>query len=362
MVGKRIIVSVSNDFSIDQRVHRICNSLQSCGHNVILIGRKLDNNSLAEVRNYETRRFKLLFNHGMLFYICLNIRFFFFLLFTRADVFLANDLDTLLANTMAAFFKRKKLVYDSHELFTEVPELKDTKLKKKIWLAVEKVCIRKADVAYTVCQSIADYYNNLYGIKMTVIRNLPVSRPFIDNFEERENILLYQGALNKDRGIELMINAMTDIEGYKLIIAGKGNLAEMLKQQVLDLNLSDKVEFAGVLDFESLYKLSIRAKLGFSLENGSSLNYKFALPNKIFDYIQAGVPVLCSNLPEMKRIIDDYLVGETINIQDKEQLAAKIKNLINDNAKLFTLHKNCQKASILLNWEQEEQKLIKLFD
>jgi len=355
---KRIIVSVSNDLSNDQRVHRVCSSLQSAGNDVVLLGRKLKKSPDISPRTYKTKRFRLLFNKGMLFYACLNLRLFCILLFSKADIFLSNDLDTLLANTLAAKIKRKKLVYDSHELFTEVPELEGKNLKKKLWLAVEKFCIRKADMAYTVCKSIADYYNNLYGIKMQVLRNLPVNRPFPDDFNTRENIILYQGALNKERGIDLMIEAMSLIEGWKLIIAGKGDLENELKELCRQLKLKDKVVFTGNLDFDSLHRLTKTAKLGLSLEQGNSLNYKFALPNKIFDYIQAGVPVLCSGLPEMKRIIDEFGVGETITGCNKESLSDRIISITSNPDLIYSYHKNCNSASKILNWKNEKEILL----
>jgi glycosyltransferase involved in cell wall biosynthesis len=298
----------------------------------------------------------------MLFYATLNLRLFIFLLFSKSDIFLSNDLDTLLANTLAAKIRGKKLVYDSHELFTEVPELEDKKTKKNIWKYIEKKCIRKANISYTVCQSIAYYYNSIYGIKMRVVRNLPLRKQIVDDFENRENIIIYQGALNKDRGIELMIEAMTEIENYKLIIAGTGDLQDELKLLSENKNLIEKVIFTGHLDFESLHRLTSKAKLGFSLEQGSSLNYKFALPNKLFDYIQAGVPVLCSDFPEMKRIIDEYGVGETISINNSQSLAKHINQLINDCQKLENYHNNCKKAAEVLTWENEVFILEELFN
>jgi glycosyltransferase involved in cell wall biosynthesis len=361
MAYKKIIVSVSNDLCIDQRVHRICNTLKDAGYDILLIGRKLKNSPEIPERNYKFKRVKLLFNNGLLFYLCLNCRLFLLLMFSKADIFLSNDLDTLLANTFAARLKRKKLVYDSHELFTEVPELADKKFKKKIWLFVEKICIKKANRSYTVCEPIADYYNDLYNINMKVIRNLPTKKQVSSDFAQRENVLIYQGAMNKERGIEMMIEAIAGIENCRFYIAGKGNLEDSLKKMTKELNITDKVYFTGVLDFEPLHQLTQTAKIGFSLEQGNSLNYKYALPNKIFDYIQAGVPVICSKLPEMKKIIDGYSTGVAVNIKDADELRELIIALLNDKAKLEIFHNNCIKAAEVLNWENEKDKLLEVF-
>lgn len=358
---KKIIVSVSNDISSDQRLNRICSTLQNNGYNVLLIGRKLKNSKNLEQKSYQTKRFKLLFNSGILFYFCLNFRFFLFLLFSKFDCLLSNDLDTLLCNSLISKIKRKKLYYDSHELFTEVPELENKKWKKKIWSIIEKLCIKSAYKSYTVCLPIANFYNQKYGINMKVIRNLPIKKEFLIPYSNRENILIYQGALNLERGIEIMIEAMCFLTDFKLIIAGKGDLENELKQQVLNLNLTTRVIFTGNLHFDELHRYTTSAKLGFSIEQGKSLNYKYALPNKIFDYIQAETPVICADLPEMRKIVENYNVGKVFSGNNPKDLADLILNLCLNQNKLFEYSHNCRKAKTILNWEIEEKKLIEIY-
>lgn len=360
MPNNKIIVSVSNDLSNDQRIHRVCTSLQKFGYDVTLTGRKLRNSPEIN-RNYQTKRFRLLFNKGILFYACLNTRLFWYYIFKKCDILLSNDLDTLAGIGFANIFKGKTLIYDSHELFTEVPELQNQNFKKSIWLKIEKIFIKKAKKSYTVCQSIADYYNKKYGIEMHVIRNLPVFHKFADDYSERENILIYQGALNKERGIEIMIEAMQYIPDYKLIIAGKGDLEKELKDQVKSLNLNESVAFTGNLEFDKLQKLTKTAKIGFSLEQGTSLNYQYALPNKIFDYIQCGVPVVCSDLPEMSKIIRDYKVGQAVDCKSGKELAKIFNKIISDSDKLSDYHHNCKIAAKTLCWENEENTLKNIF-
>ena len=128
---KKIIISVTNDLIADNRVHKVATSLCKNNYNILLIGRKLKKSSKIKERNYKCKRIKLIFNKGALFYAEYNFRLFWLLLFTKADILLANDLDTLLANFLCAKIKRKKLVYDSHEYFTEVPELINRKFTKK---------------------------------------------------------------------------------------------------------------------------------------------------------------------------------------------------------------------------------------
>lgn len=358
---KKIIVSVSNDLTNDQRVHRICNSLQNNGYNVLLIGRRLNSSSRIDQRVYKTLRFKLLFNKGILFYACLNIRFFLFLLFQKTDILLSNDLDTLLCNTLISKIKKTKLIYDSHELFTEVPELQNSKLKKKIWLKIEQYCITKTNKSYTVSSPIANFYCNKYNIDMKLVRNLPVKKEISIEYKNRDNILIYQGTLNTERGIEILIESLLFLPEFSLIIAGKGYLKDELKKLVNKYNLESRVLFTGNLDFDSLNKITNKAKIGFSIEQGTSLNYHYALPNKIFDYIQAGVPVICSNFPEMKNIIDSYNVGEIFYSNKAEDLAKQITNLVNNTKLLNEYQLNCLKSKDFLNWENEEKILLDIF-
>lgn len=362
MYPKRVILTVSNDLSNDQRVHRICDTLANNNYNVHLIGRKKKNSPPLIERNYSTGRIKLLFNKGFLFYFCLNFRLFFKLLFSKFDILVANDLDTLPANSLVKIIRRKKLIFDAHELFYEVPELNGKSFVKWFWRTIEKVFIRSADAYITVSPSIAENYYKKYKIHFEVIRNLPLKIAKLKEYHQRENLLIYQGALNKDRGIETLVEAMQYIDCWKLIIAGSGDVESELKCLAEKLNVIPKVQFTGHLDFESLRTLNQNCKLGFSLEKDTCLNYRWALPNKIFDYINSGIPVLCSNLPEMKKLIEQYNCGETVEagIAAKE-LSEKIASLISNSEKLPIYHKACLIAREELNWENESKNLLKIY-
>ena len=126
---KKVILSVTNDLSFDQRVDKMCNTLYNLGFEVKLIGRFLPESKPLE-RVYQTKRIKLFFTKGALFYAFFNFRLFFVLIFSKVDIYHSNDLDTLLANYLAAKIRRKELVYDSHEYFLGVPEIQDRAAKK----------------------------------------------------------------------------------------------------------------------------------------------------------------------------------------------------------------------------------------
>jgi len=362
---KRIIVSVTNDLVADNRVHKVCTTLTKMGFSVLLVGRKLSESLSVQNRKYDTKRFRLLFRKGPVFYAEFNLRLFLFLLFRKANVFLSNDLDTLPANFYASRIKQIPLVYDSHEYFTEVPELIRRPRIQKIWKSLEKRMVPKIKYAYTVCDSIAKIYTEKYGTPFKVVRNVPFERTFSAAITKKEydskKIILYQGAVNIGRGLEQAIRSMKFIENARLIIAGDGDIKSQLEELVNEENLSEKVEFTGKLPLEELAKLTPTADLGVSIEEDLGLNYRFALPNKLFDYIQAQVPVLVTNLPEMAAIVGHYQIGDICESLEPEKLAESMKDALFNKQKRKFWKQNLKNTAEQLTWENEEKVLIEIY-
>jgi glycosyltransferase involved in cell wall biosynthesis len=336
------------------------------GFNPYLIGRLLPESHSLD-RDYGTHRMKLIFRKGPIFYFEYNFRLFFHLLRSKVDVFVANDLDSLPANYLASRIKRKPLVYDSHEYFTEVPELIGRPVVRAIWSWLEKILVPRVNVAYTVCDSIAEVYRDHYHVDFKVVRNLPVCSqteiPLEETILRPESVkvILYQGALNLGRGIESAIRTMQFIDGAILWLAGDGDLTTQLKLMVAELKLDMKVKFLGRLPLHQLHEVTKLADLGISLEEDLGLNYRFALPNKLFDYIQAGVPVLVSNLPEMRRIVEHYQIGVIAETHQRKELAEIIKSALFDEEKINFWKQNLPKAAKELCWENEEEVLKKVY-
>jgi len=364
MTKQRIIVSVTNDLATDQRVDKICNTLLELNFEVILIGRVLPD-SIRIKRIYQTKRFKLWFNKGPLFYANYNIRLFFFLLFSKVDVLWSNDLDTLLANYYVSKWKKKKLIFDSHEYFTEVPELVNRPKVKKIWKRIERNILPKLKHVLTVSPSIAELYKKEYNINVKLLRNVPNIQKTIVEVEnikiKGKKILIYQGAINVNRGIEYMIEAMEYINDAILYVFGKGDISYKIELLVAKLDLKDKVKLMGEVPLEKLHGYTLQAELGLSLEEDKGLNYRFSLPNKLFNYIQAELPVLIANLPEMKNLVTQYQLGEIIELYEAKHIAGKINQMINDEVKMSFWKENAKKAALELNWEKEKHVIADFF-
>lgn len=357
---KRIIVSVTNDLSTDQRIDKVCNTLQKDGFKILLIGRKLKDSTFLD-RNYATKRIRLIFNKGFLFYAEFNLRLFFILLFSKKDILLSNDLDTLLPNFLISNIQQKKLVYDSHELFPEIPELVHRPFVKKCWSLLEAWILPTLKNTYTVCESIAAFYNNKYHTQFKTILNLPNRKKLeLGSFPfqfQGKKIILYQGAINIGRGLELIIDTMQYLENCLLVIIGDGDIYTDLKLKVSNNNLNHKIYFLGKIAPLKLHQLTPLANLGISLEEDLGLNYRFALPNKIFDYIAAEVPIIVSDLPEMKQIAMNYNIGEIVENSDPKKLAKQIEELLKKD-----FSKELKKAKQELVWECQEKKLLAIFN
>lgn len=353
---KRVIVSVSNDLVTDQRVFKTCLTLQEQGYEILLVGRNKKSREKI-TRDYKTKRMNLLFHKGFLFYAEFNFRLFFLLLFSKKDILFSNDLDTLIPNYLVSKLTRTKLIFDSHELFSEVPEIQNKTFVKSVWLRIEKWIIPKLKNVITVSNSIQKHYKRLYNVEATVIRNVPISKkvePKKLPFSTKEKkIILYQGSVNLGRGLELMINTMKLLDNYILVIIGDGDIMDRLEQEVLLTNMENRVKFTGKVHPKELKSLTLNADIGFSLEEDLGLNYRYALPNKLFDYIQAEVPVIVSDLPDMKDLVKHYEIGEVLENRTPEDLA----NLVD-----FVIHKDfskqLSKAKEELNWQKEKEKLI----
>ena len=362
---KKVSLSVINDLVTDNRVHKVAVSLQKMGFEPVLIGRLLPESHDVN-RDYLTHRMKLLFLKGGMFYIEYNLRLFFYLLKIKVDVFVSNDLDTLPANYLASRIKRKPLIYDSHEYFTEVPELIGRPFIRSIWNWLEKLLVPRVDAAYTVCDSIAEVYRDLYKVDFKVVRNLPVCSQLekTQHWQKAEGVpkvILYQGALNLGRGIESAIRSMQFLDGAELWLAGDGDITNQLKELVAELNLETKVKFLGRLPLLQLHKVTCQADLGISLEEDLGLNYRFALPNKLFDYIQSGVPVLVSNLPEMRHIVEHYQIGAIAETHQRKDLAQLMKTALFDQEKRLVWQQNLPRAAAELCWENEEEILRQVY-
>lgn len=361
----QIIVIVSNDLCTDQRVQKVCSSLQKLGHSVTLTGRLLPN-SLPLDLSYKSQRFKLFFNRGPLFYINLNLRLLWHLLFVPCDAIHANDLDTLLPAWIAAGLRRKMLVYDTHEYFTGVPELQKRPLVKKIWELIESLIFPRLKRIITVNDSIANLYRKRYNVSdIKVMRNIPnahvkiISTPSFSTLfpPGKFRIILQGNGINVDRGAEEAVEMMKFLDNAILVIAGNGDVIDQLKVTVEAHQLQDKVIFIPRMPYNELLGLTKLCDLGLTLDKDTNINYRFSLPNKLFDYLRAGIPVLASDLPEVRKIVESYQTGWIVEKVEPKCMADHVSKIMQSPELYQSIKLGLSEASSKLNWEHESKVL-----
>lgn len=369
MKKKRAIISVINDLVTDQRIDRTASVLADLGFEVLMVGRQKTDSPRMPHRDYETFRMRLLWEKGPLFYAEYTIRLFFLLLSRPANLLVSNDLDTLLPNYLVHKLKRIPIVYDSHEYFTETPELVNRPKVQRVWKWIEKTIVPRLKNCITVNASIAGLFEQEYHVPFRVVRNIPKRQKISDiptreslNLPSDQKIILMQGSgINIQRGAEEAVEAMQYLDDVLLLIVGGGDVLPVLKNMVTKLNLQQKVKFVPRQTPENLVAYTASAVIGLSIDKDTNINYRFSLPNKLFDYIYAGIPVLATPLVEVKKIIQAYQIGEFVDNHDPKHIAATINAMLQDETRLRMYSQNTLKAAAELNWENEKKTLIEIF-
>lgn len=365
----RVAFSVTNCICNDQRVLKIAEIVSRLGCEITLIGRVSGDCCKTNMVPFRTKRFRMLFKRGFLFYKFFNIRLFFFLLFHKYDLLVANDLDTLFPNFMVSKLKHLPLVYDSHEYFTGVPEIQHRPFVKWVWKSIEKIVFPRLKYVMTVSDSIAVQYETEYGFRPVTVRNCSRSTRGIESFSKvelgvsRDHLLLIlQGTgINVDRGGEELIDAIGETENVSLFLVGAGDKIDFLKKRVVELNLSDRIKFFPKVPWDELMKITKSADVGISLDRDSNINYRFSLPNKLFDYISAGIPVIAGDLPEVSKIVKENNCGIIIPRVTPEEIAKAIRKLQENPGLLPELKTNAAIASESINWENESVKVTEFY-
>lgn len=355
---KKLYLAVTNDLTYDQRMHRICGSLAK-EYEVVLIGRALKHSLPLKQYPFQQVRLRCWFTKGSLFYAEYNLRLFLYLLFQRVDGICAIDLDTILPCYFVSVIKGAKRFYDAHELFTEMKEVVQRPVVQKIWLGIERFAVPRYKYCYTVGDGLAAEFSKRYKKTFSVIRNVSLKRqPTLD--QKPEPFLLYQGAVNEGRGFEQVIPAMRSIS-IPLVICGDGNFMPELKKLLAKYGVGDKVVLKGMTEPDALWHTTQAAHVGINFTEAEGLNQYLCLPNKFFDYIQAGVPQVTNNYPEYRRINSEYEVAVLIDELVPEKIAEAVNSLLTDTEMYNRLGQNARQAANHLHWEREEAKLLAIY-
>jgi len=359
----QITLLVSNGIQYDQRMIRIATSLQKEGYQICLEDKKKKAEGIPSY-SFNTHLLRCYFTTGVLFYLEFNLRLFIHLCSIKREVIYAVDVDTLPATYIYHLIFSKPFVFDSHELFTEVPELQDHKIKKWIWEMVSKIAIPSATFSMTVSESLAHYLSVKYDVPFVTIRNVPLKKSVgaIDIEQRRKNKwIYYQGMLHQGRGIEFLIKSMRELPTWTLILAGDGDISDELKALTKELGLEKQVIFKGMIQPEALTDIAKDAWIGINLLENNSLSYYYSLANKTFDYLQARLPAIHIDFPEYSILAKE---NESISLLEKMETAdfvAIIENIWKNESLYKDMVRAAERAAEIYIWEKEEKKLIAEF-
>jgi len=331
----RIAVLVSNDLTFDQRVRKTCATLQRSGWEPVLIGRKMNRADAVSIdRPYRTERLWLQFRTGPLFYLSLQLGL------RRALARLhkedgvkavwANDLDTLGPAVEASRRYGWAVAYDSHEWFTEAEGLKGQPLKKAVWRSWERRCFRGITRMLTVNDAIAEAYASL-GPMVEVVPNVPErldpAQPMPRaelGWPEGATMLLMQGAfMDRDRGALDAVRAMVHLPELHLALIGAGPEHAEAGPLAERIGVAHRVHVHERMPYDQLRRCTAAADVGLSLDRPTVDNFRFSLPNKLFDFLHAGLPVVCSDLPVAGRFVRENATGEVVSPAEGEEAIAR---------------------------------------
>jgi glycosyltransferase involved in cell wall biosynthesis len=355
----RIYFTITNDLTYDQRMIRIATSLSKAGYQPILVGRKLRNSNELISQPFVHHRIKCFFNKGKMFYAEFNIRLFFYLLIKKMDAVCAIDLDTILPCYFVSRLRNIKRIYDAHELFCEMKEIVSRPAIYKVWKQIEKFTVPKFKNGYTISSAIAVEFEKMYGVNYEIIRNISLNKN-ISIPDKKEKYIIYQGAVNEGRSFESIIPAMKHVDA-RLIICGDGNFMKQAKQLVIKNNLQEKIIFKGSVPPAQLESYTLYAWAGINLVDNKGLNSYFSLANRFFDYIHAGLPQLCADIPSYSEINSRFEVAILIPGISPGDIARHLNILLKDEQLYHRLQQNCLKAKEVYNWQLEEIKLITFY-
>lgn len=362
---------VFNPMVNDSRVIKIAESLSSLKYDVEVIAHgKKDLKKKEFYKNFAIIRFFNLDRQVA----SSSKKFIIYLKFISKSIFYCKKFDVLHCNDLntlpIAFILKKikssiKVVYDAHEYETEVHNIKG--IKKYLIKKLEKFLIKYADDVICVSESIAVAYKKLYNIEPSIILNTPALESIAKHdifrnelkIDKNQKIFLYQGSLSPGRGIEKLIKVFKEIEKeYVLIFMGYGVLEEYILKEIKQ-NTHENIFLYPAVSPETLLKYTASADYGISLIEDICLSYRYCLPNKMFEYIMSNLPVLVSDLPEMKKIVLGNNIGKVVNMNSIESIKNGILEISKENLSQFSV--NLQSVQQQYNWDNEEKKLLNMY-
>lgn len=285
----------------------------------------------------------------------------------KIDVIHAHDLNTLWQGKMLKKLLKCKLVYDSHELFNEMAGR--NRVDRKAGYFVEGRLIKSIDYFITVNEEMAKQFTILYGqMPVKIVQNIPMIQNDTETtssflrekyqLSPEDIILFYQGGLNPERGIEECVYTLDLLPNhYKLILLGSGRIEAKLRELVDQLKLNNRVFFHEQVPASKVSWFTNQADVGLVMYRNTSKNNYYSTPNKIFEYMQSGIPTIASNHPGKSYIVETYKTGICCE-EDPKDIKEAIEKVVHD----YNFYRsNCLRARETFTWDNEKENLVSLY-
>lgn len=378
-----ITMLVLNNFINDARVHKEAETLAQAGHTVRVLALWQTGLPQHETRNgYTVQRLPLRSRTLTGGPAAMLIKYMEFARAVRAatrsqpaHAYHAHDANTLPAAWLAARADKAALVYDAHEFERgrNFGNFRLPSIYRRVWHLPEAIFIRRTDAVITVSQSIANELAAYYRIAAPIlVRNCP---PRFDppaptgelrrlmGITPNQPLLLYQGGIVPGRGLFTILEALALLPAeVALVMLGEGSLRPHLQARAQSLGLQTRFYTPGAVPWQKLLTYTREADLGLSLIENTCRSYYYSLPNKLFEYMMAEVPVLCSNFPEMQNVVLGAGAGITADPHDPRAVAQAIQTLLADPEARRQMGQNGRRAALqTYNWQTESQKLLHLY-
>ncbi|MBF0773087.1 glycosyltransferase [Mammaliicoccus sciuri] len=287
----------------------------------------------------------------------------------NADIYHANDLNTLPQAIVCSKLrlKPKPLIYDSHEVQSDRTGYNPKTIKR-----IESFMLKFVDQMIVENHTRAKYNEDIYGFYPKTLYNYSEKynieeKPQINlhkriSINEDEKILLYQGGLQQGRGLELLIEAMDEIEEGHLLFIGGGKLTQTLKEQAEASKQADRIHFLDKVPFQELPSYTREAYLGFQVLQNICFNHYSASSNKLFEYMMAHVPVISCDFPEIKKVVEETNTGLVVDSHKASEIANAVNQLVKDTSLRNQLSENTKQAKEIYNWNNEKSKLLEVYN
>ncbi|MPT17400.1 MAG: glycosyltransferase [Pseudomonas sp.] len=286
----------------------------------------------------------------------------------KPDVIHSHDVNTLVTGWAAAKIANARLVYDAHEISTSREGYAG--LRKIVGL-IERVLMPRADGTITTTDARAKFFARAYHIaRPVVLQNRPRQQPILQSNRIREQlgldrpwpIVLYQGGIQQGRGLERLARLAKDVPDAYFVFIGGGRLDGVLRAIVQEAGVADRVRFISTVALADLPAYTASADIGVQPIENTCFNHFTTDSNKLFEYVQAGLSVVASDLPEIRRVVQEHDLGVLVKPGDSAALAGAIGKLVDDGPLRLHYTENARKASSRLSWESQEHELVKLYD